>query len=115
MKKLPGIYELKDVQSYKDGASFSEKVKMSLFTFTKDGKLSVVSATDRMIIAYTGNYSVEEKFLKINVVSSSIKEIEGSTIERRIVNFDESTLVLEATGAKSGICSILTWQKVQNF
>lgn len=82
-----------------------------MFTFTRDGRLSVVSASNLFVMAYTGSYTVENELLKIGVESCNHREMEGKTITRKILNFDGSVLVLEAVSSQSPERSVLTWKK----
>ena len=110
-KNLPGIYELERIESDKDGAPVAETSRPGMFTFTRDGRLSVVSASNLMVMAYTGSYRVEDDVLKIDVESCVYREMEGKTITRKILSFDDSHLVLEAVSSKSTGRSVLTWKK----
>lgn len=110
-KNLPGIYELQHIQSEKNGAPVPETARPGMFTFTRDGRLSVVSASDLSVMAYTGSYNVEDDALKIGIESCVHREMEGKTITRRILSFDDSLLVLEAVSSKAPERSILTWKK----
>jgi hypothetical protein len=108
---LPGIYELERIESDKDGTPIAETARPGMFTFTRDGRLSVVSASDLMVMAYTGSYRIENDALKIDVESCVYREMEGKTITRKILSIDDSHLVLEAVSTKSTERSVLTWKK----
>lgn len=110
-KNLPGIYELEHIRSDKGGTPVAETSRPGMFTFTRDGRLSVVSASNLSVMAYTGSYRIEGDVLKIDVESCVRREMEGKTIARKILSFDESRLVLEAVSSKSTERSVLTWKK----
>lgn len=109
--ELPGIYELEKIETDKDGVFAEETVRPGMFTFTRDGRLSVVSASDMKVMAYVGSYTAEGGVLKICVESCVHREMEGTTITRSILRFDDTHLVLEAIGSKSKERSVLTWKK----
>lgn len=110
-KELPGVYESESIVTDKDGVPVDESVRPGMYTFTPDGRLSVVSATDRHVMAYVGSYEVEGDALKIAVESCVFREMEGRRITRKILGFDGSRLVLEAIGSESKERSVLTWKK----
>ena len=110
-RELPGVYESESIVTDKDGAPVAESVRPGMFTFTADGRLSVVSASDRHVMAYVGSYEVEGDVLKIAVESCVFREMEGRRITRKILAFDGSRLVLEALGSQSKERSVLTWKK----
>lgn len=108
---LPGIYELERIESEKNGVPIDESARSGMFTFTRDGRLCVVSASNLSVMAYAGSYRVENDVLKIGVESCVQRELEGKTITRKIISFDEKLLVLEAVSSKSPEKSLLTWKK----
>lgn len=110
-KNLPGIYELERIESDKGGTPVAEISRPGMFTFTRDGRLSVVSASNLSVMAYAGSYRIEGDAIKISVESCVQREMEGKTITRRIMSFDESRLTLEAVSSKSTERSVLTWKK----
>ena len=110
-KNLPGIYELQRIESEKNGVPVDETARAGMFTFTRDGRLSVVCASNLSVMAYTGSYRVENDVLKIDVDSCVHREMEGKAIARKILSFDDAVLVLEAVSSKSREKSILTWKK----
>jgi len=110
-ESLPGIYELESIFSDQHGKPITEIVQPSMFTFTRNGRLSVVCISDLTVMAYVGGYEVKDDILKISVDSSMYREMEGTVITRKILKFDDRKLVLEAIGSKSGDRSILTWNR----
>jgi hypothetical protein len=108
---LPGIYELESISSDLNGKTVAETVLPSMFTFTRNRRLSVVCVSDLTVMAYVGGYEVKDDVLKISVDSSMYREMEGTIITRKILKFDDKQLVLEAIGSKSGGKSVLTWNK----
>ena len=108
---LPGVYESERIETDQEGLPVDETVRPGMVTFTRDGRLSVVSASDKMVMAYVGSYEVEGDALRIRVETCMFRELEGTVLTRRIVSFDGSRLVLEAVGAKSKQRSLLTWKK----
>jgi hypothetical protein len=110
-ESLPGIYELESISSNQNGRPVTEIVQPSMFTFTRNGRLSVVCISDFTVMAYVGSYEVKDDVLKISVDSSMYREMEGTVITRKILKFDGGKLVLEAIGSKSGDRSILTWNR----
>lgn len=110
-RELPGIYESEKIETDKKGVPVDEIVRPGMFTFTCDGRLSVVSASNVMVMAYVGSYWIEDDELKIAIESCVYREMEGKTITRRILRFDGTYLVLEAVGSISKERSVLTWKK----
>lgn len=110
-RELPGIYESENIESSNEGVPIDEIVRPGMFTFTRDGRLSVVSASNKKVMAYVGSYRVEDDVLKIAIESCVYRDMEGTTITRRILRFDGKHLVLEAVGSKSKERSVLTWKK----
>jgi hypothetical protein len=110
-QELPGIYESEKIESSSEGVPTDEMVRPGMFTFTRDGRLSVVSASNKMVMAYAGSYTVENDALKIAIESCVYREMEGTAITRRILSFDGTRLVLEAVGSKGKERSVLTWKK----
>ena len=108
---LAGIYESERIETDKEGVPVAETVRPGMFTFLPGGRLSVVSASDKTVMAYVGLYVVEGDTLMISVESCVFREMEGTVIKRRIVQFDGTVLVLEAIGSVSKERSLLTWRK----
>jgi hypothetical protein len=111
IQHLPGIYELESLITDKAGVPIEDAARPSMFTFTRDGRLSVVSASQISVMAYVGSYKVEGDVLKIQVDSCVVRELEGTEMSRKILRLNSTHLVLEALGAKSGLHSVLSWKK----
>jgi hypothetical protein len=99
------------IETTVEGVPIQEEVLPGLFTFTPDGRLSVVSASKDSVMAYAGRYTVEGDVLSIRVDSCVVREVENTVITRKILEFDGTRLVLEAVGVKSKQRSVLTWKK----
>jgi hypothetical protein len=110
-ENFPGVYELESILTDREGVEVPEKSQFGMFTFTRDLKLSVVSASDIMVMAYAGTYTIQDEILKIFIKSSVYRDMENTEVQRMIKFFDGKKLILEAVGKKSGLRSILTWSK----
>ena len=110
-ENFPGIYELLEIRSGPKGHEVDEPVQRSMFTFTPEKKLAVVSASIKMVMAYAGDYKIENDILLIAIKSSVFREMENTVIKRKILEYDGQKLMLEAIGSKSKERSVLTWKK----
>lgn len=111
LHQLPGIYESEKIETIEDGKPTNETVQPGIFTFTRDNRLSVVSASNQTVMAYVGSYRTEGEILKIQIDSCVFREMEGTEITRRILKLNETHLILEVVSLKSKTRSVLTWRR----
>lgn len=110
---LPGVYELVKVIAEVNGAWVDQQARSGLFTFTPQGKLSVVNSPNSAeVISYAGTYQVKGHTLEIQIAISNLPELEGKLSTRKILFLDPECLILEAIGARSGLRTRLTWKKI---
>lgn len=113
-ENIYGVFELVSIQTYENGNQTSDKAKSGLFTFMRNDFLSVVSGSDEWVMAYTGSFDIVEDVLLIKVMSCVVREMEATTIKRRIVKLNEKDLILESLGS-DGKRSLITWKKMASL
>ena len=111
LEHLYGIHELKEIKTYVNGVQTKDKAKSGMFVFTRDHRLSVVSGSDEMVIAYTGTFEVKESTLFIRAESCSIREWEGVTIAREIIKLDPDSVIFGVASPDGSMRSELSWKK----
>jgi hypothetical protein len=108
---LFGIYELTQIHAVQDGQQTTERANAGMFVFTRDRKLSVVSGSNEWVMAYTGLYELKDDMLSIHVKSCVVRELEGTTILRRVLKLDGTNLVLDASGSNPSKQTKISWRK----
>ncbi len=112
---LFGIYELTQIHAVKDGQQTTERANAGMFVFTRDHKLSVVSGSNEWVMAYAGAFEIKDDMLFIHVKSCVVRELEGTTISRRILKLDGKNLVLDASGSNSTKKTEISWRKINEL
>ncbi len=109
---LYGIYELKSIESFKDGQRTSEKANSEMFTFTRQKSLAVVNGSNEWVMAYTGTFDIVDDELIIQVKSCVVSEMENTSIIRKILFMDGEDLVLNSIGSDKSKQTKITWKKI---
>jgi hypothetical protein len=112
---LPGVYELASVVTDNEGIPVDEDAVAGMCTITRDGRLTVFNCSTLSAIGYTGPYRVEGLLLKIELTCCSYPEMNGITIQRRILELTPEKLVLDAIGMKSKLHSVITWKRLAHL
>ena len=112
---LPGIYELQSIESFKDGIKTSESAKHGLLTITPECKMSVVNSSHEWLMAYNGTIELKDDVLCIRLISCSSKELEGTTIFRKVLFLDGENLVLESAKDDRSKVSNISWKKINKI
>lgn len=110
-QELPGIYRAEGIETKKEGVPVDITVRPGMITFTRAGRMSVVSASTMGVMAYVGSYKIEADVLKIAIESCVHRGLEGKTITRKILSFDGTRLALEVVEAEASMRSVLAWTK----
>lgn len=108
---LFGIYELAKIESFENGQKTNEVANAGMFVFTRDKKLSVVSGSNEWVMAYTGSFEVKDDLIEIQVKSCVVREMEGTTITRKILVLDGKSLMLDASGSNKTKKTEISWKK----
>lgn len=112
---LFGIYELSKIECFEKGKPTSEIANAGMFVFTRDHKLSVVSGSSEWVMAYTGTFELKGEMISIRVKSCVVREMEGTTITRKILAMDGESLVLDASGSNIDKRTEISWRKIQSL
>lgn len=109
---LFGIYTLVKIEATKDSIPTNERANDGLFVFTRERKLSVVSGANEWVMAYTGDFSIQDDVLSIRVKACVTRELEGTIIQRKILSLDGTNLILEASNKDQEKRSVISWKKI---
>lgn len=107
-----GIYELKSIESFKDGDRTNEKENSGMFTFTRQKTLAVVNGSNEWVMAYSGTFDIIEDELVIQVKACVSREMENTSIVRKILSMDGENLVLNSIGSDKSKQTKITWKKI---
>lgn len=110
-KNLYGIYDLVSTESWENEIRTDEKSNAGMFIFRPDHMVSVVSGSNNWVMAYTGKYSLNDDILSIEIKSCVVREMEGTTITRKILALDENNLIVDASAPNATKRTKITWKK----
>jgi hypothetical protein len=106
-----GVFEMYEIESYKDEELTSERAKSGMFVFTRDNRLAVVSGANEWVMSYSGSFEIKDTNLLIHTESCNIREREGTTMTREILKLDNEWLILGAVNVEKRTNAKITWKR----